>query len=223
MPQPDIFSRLSQQQKQEVTASAQRLTFEKNELLFSQGEVHTAVFVIESGIVRTFYASENGRELTLAYWQPGNLVGTPEVLSEGINQWFGEAVVTCEVLVFKCAMLRSLIERFPLLGIGIIEAMEFKGRWFSETLQRFGTMSVSERILESLYSLGEAYGVRTREGLVLRSIFTHGAIANMVGASRQWVTIELHNLEAKGLIRIGKRSLILLQSDRIKNRLNPNE
>ena len=51
--------------------------------------------------------------------------------------------------------------------------------------------------LESPYSLGEAYGAHTREGLVLRSMFT-----------------TLHNLETKGLVKIGRRSLTLVQPDR---------
>ena len=43
----------------------------------------TAFFSLNSGLIRTFYASPSGREITLAYWKPGNIVGTPTVLGTG--------------------------------------------------------------------------------------------------------------------------------------------
>ena len=63
-----------------------------NETLFAQGERHDGVFLIESGLIRTFYMSPAGREITLAYWQPGNIVGTPQVLGTGTHMWSGVAV-----------------------------------------------------------------------------------------------------------------------------------
>lgn len=49
----------------------------KGQGIFFQGDPHTAVWVIESGRVRTFYTGPSGREITLAYWSPGHFVGGP--------------------------------------------------------------------------------------------------------------------------------------------------
>ena len=64
----------------------------RGKTLFAQGERHHGVFLIENGLIRTFYTSPVGREITLAYWQPGNIVGTPQVLGSGTHMWSGIAV-----------------------------------------------------------------------------------------------------------------------------------
>ena len=205
-----IFEGLTLAQVKIVTACAEIRRLKKHEVLFRQGCAHSGVFIIQSGIIRTYYVAAHGREVTLAYWRSGTLVGTPVVLSEGIHPWSGEAVVSSEVWLFKRCMLRSVVEEIPALALRLIEALEVKGKCFSRIVQMFGTMSVSERIVESLGTLAAVHGTRTPEGILLCSPFTHNAIASMVGASRQWVTMELHNLEKQGIVRLSKRSQILV-------------
>jgi CRP-like cAMP-binding protein len=208
-PQPDLFSSLSPAQANIIRTCSEVWSLDKGDLLFLQGQPHSGVFIIESGIIRTFFVAPKGREITLAYWKPGNLVGTPQVLSDGVHRWSGEAVVATRVLVLKTSTLRSLIAEIPQLALAVIEALEYKGKCFSGMVQMLGTMSVSERILEALRTLADVYGEHAPEGIVLRAPFTHEAIANMVGASRQWVTAELHSLEEKGIVRVSNRSIIV--------------
>ena len=212
---PDLFAGLSDDERRLALAVGRVREFPHNGLVFGQGAHHEYVFVVQSGIVRTFYTAPNGREITLAYWQVGNLVGTPEVLGSGVHQWSGIAVGQTEALAFRSCELRSLIERIPALAIGMIEALEFKGKCFSIIVQMLGTMNVSERLIQLLRTLKEVYGVVDGDTVVIKAPFTHEAIARMVGASRQWVTTELNNLQARGLVRLGKRSLIILRPDLI--------
>jgi CRP-like cAMP-binding protein len=215
-PQPNLFAGLNPRQIEIVTSCAESCRLKKSDLLFMQGSAHNGVFIIQSGIIRTFFVAPKGREITLAYWRPGNLVGTPEVLSDGVHLWSGEAVVPTEVLVLKTSVLRSLIQEIPQLALRVIEALEFKGKCFSGMVQMLGTMSVSERIVEAVGTLMNVYGTREPEGIVLRAPFTHEAIANMVGASRQWVTMELHALEKRGIIRVSKRAIVVMTPERLK-------
>lgn len=209
-PQPNILAGLNPRQVEIVMSCGEIRRVKKSDLLFLQGSAHDEVFIIQSGIIRTFFVAPKGREITLAYWRPGNLVGTPEVLSEGVHPWSGEAVVPTEVLVLKCSTLRSLISEIPQIALGVIEALEYKGKCFSGMVQMLGTMSVRERIVESLRTLANVHGTQAPDGIVLRAPFTHEALANMVGASRQWVTMELHALQKRGIIRIGPRAIIVI-------------
>ena len=64
-----------------------------------------------------------------------------------------------------------------------------------------------------LTNLGETHGTRDKNGIAISAPFTHEVFAQMVGASRQWVTITLDRFQRDGLIRIGKRKTILLKSN----------
>lgn len=211
--QPSLFARLSDSECVLVLERAHRCSLEPAEIVFAQGTFHDGIFLIESGLIRTFYTSLAGRDITLAYWQPGNIVGTPEVFDGGIHVWSGIAVERSEVLAFEGSELRRLVEKIPALGIGLIEALSFKGRCLSMLVQMLGTRSVSERLIELLCTLGELHGVSDQEGITVGPPFTHEVLAHMVGASRQWVTITLNRLQTQGIVRIRKRHLVILREN----------
>jgi len=55
--------------------------------VFLQGDEHTGIWLIEEGVVRTFYAAPSGRQITLAYWTAGHFVGGPEIFGGGQHVW----------------------------------------------------------------------------------------------------------------------------------------
>ena len=208
-----IFARLNQSQREIVFACAELRRFSKGDVVFAQGQPQDGVFVIQAGIIRTYYVAPSGREITLMYWQPGNLVGTPEVVGTNTYRWSGIAVVPTEVLALKCATLRSLVLEMPELALGIIEALEFKGKCFSAVIQMLGTMNVAERLVQALKTIAEIHGQKTDDGIVVGPPFTHEALATLVGASRQWVTTELNNLQRKSVLRIGRRGVVITRPE----------
>jgi CRP/FNR family cyclic AMP-dependent transcriptional regulator len=203
--QPDIFARLSPEQRAKVMGYGKTCRLHDGETLFAQGNCHEGVYLIERG----HYTSPAGREITLAYWQPGNIVGTPQVLGPGLHMWSGMAKGRTEVIAFRGPDLRSLMETMPALAVGLVEALEFKGKCLSALVQMLGTRSVSERLAMLLCTLAEIHGIREEDGVAIGPPFTHEAFAQMVGASRQWVTMTLDRFQGEGAIRIGKRRTVI--------------
>jgi CRP-like cAMP-binding protein len=110
------------------------------------------------------------------------------------------------------------MQAIPQLAIGIVEALEFKGRCLSALLQMLGTRSVSERLSMLLANLAEIHGTDTGEGIAIGEPFTHEAFAQMVGASRQWVTMTLDRFQREGLIRISRCRTVILDPDKLRRR-----
>jgi len=40
--------------------------------------------------------------------------------------------------------------------------------------------------------------------------FTHGDLANLIGATRQWVTVQLSRMQARGVIRYDRGLIVIL-------------
>ncbi len=215
--QPNLFRRLSSAQRERIVRRGHRRPLDSGEMLFTQGTYHDGIFLIESGLIRTFYTSPSGREITLAYWAPGNIVGTPDIFDGGTHVWSGVAVSRSDVLAFDGQDLRKLVEQVPAFAIGVIEALSFKGKCISMLVQMLGTRSVSERLTAVLCTLGELYGVRERDAITIGPPFTHEVLAKMVGASRQWVTITLNRLQKRGILRISKRHIVIVRADLLRS------
>ena len=79
----NFLSRLNAEEYRRVREVGQEQSVAAGESVFCQGDVHSGIFLIESGSVRTFYTGPTGREITLAYWPAGHFVGGPEIFGGG--------------------------------------------------------------------------------------------------------------------------------------------
>ena len=214
--QPNPLAHLSDEDLETVLNRARRCRIKSKHLLFRQGDRHHGIYLIQSGVVRTYYTSPAGREITLAYWQPGNFVGGPDVFEDCIHMWSGITVRDTEVYHLRGPDLRDLMAQIPDLALGMVEALVYKGRCFSSLVQLLGTRSVSGRLSQVLLALCDNYGIPEGNGIVIDVHLTHEDLAHMVGASRQWVTTTLDRLQKKGIIRIRKRQLVILRPDLLR-------
>jgi CRP/FNR family cyclic AMP-dependent transcriptional regulator len=69
-----IFNGLTETELQFLAERAVPRPYNKGELLFTEGDPCSGLFVIESGRVRIFKSSPNGREQVLAVEGPGSSV-----------------------------------------------------------------------------------------------------------------------------------------------------
>ena len=215
---PNLLASLKPPQRDMVLNRGRRRVFDRGRSLFTQGEQHDGLFLIETGMVKVFYTGPSGREITLAYWYPGNFVGGPSVFQRDRHVWTGIAARNTTVIALSAADLRYLVMQIPEFGIGIVDGLSFKGKCYSMLAQMLGTRSIGNRLELLLHSLCELYGVAEHEGIVIRAAFSQQDLANMVGATRQWVTITLNRLQEAGVLLLRKREIVVRRPDLLATR-----
>lgn len=212
-----FLSSLTEAELDRVRDAGRRMTIAEGDPVFSQGETHHGVFLIESGSVKTFYTGPTGREITLAYWPEGHFVGGPEIFGGGVHIWSGVAATDCKVLFVRGSDLRRLIQEIPALAVGIVEGLVAKGKCYSALIHMLGTRSVSQRLAHLILILGDLYGVETDAGFVVGRTFTHEELANVVGSTRQWVTANLDRLAKRDFVAIRDRRLVILDKSGLED------
>lgn len=210
---PPLFEALSYSERETVLKFARRRVFYRGQTLFNQDTPHEGIYLIESGRIRVFYNAPSGREMTLAYWYPGNFVGGPDIFGTSVHVWSGVAATDSSVLHLPGKALRNLAMQIPALGIGLIEGLAFKGKCYSTLVQMLGTRSITERLAQLLLHMVDAYGVDEPDGVLIASAFTHSDLAHMVGSTRQWVTTSLHRLQEQGVVLCRKSKIIVRRPD----------
>src|SRR6266567_8506217 len=219
---PSLVQALSPAERETVVACGRRRVLYRGQTLFSQGARNDGIFLIETGRIRVYYTAPSQREITLAYWHPGNFVGGPEVFGGGVHQWSGVATSNSSVVHLPGKELRKLVTEIPNLAIGLIEGLTFKGKCYSALAQMLGTRSITERLAHLLLHLVELYGVKDADGVLIGAAFTHADLAHMVGATRQWVTISLKRLHEKNVLVVRKSKIIVRRPDVLQDMLGRN-
>ena len=198
---PHLLSGLTPAQVERVTSAGRRLVVHKGERLFSQGQLHDGIHLIESGRIRVFYVAPTGREITLAYWHPGNFVGGPEIYRRGRHTWSGVAMTSSRVLHLPGDALREMVAEIPVLASGLLEALIFKAKCYSALAQMLGTRSATERLASLLLHLVDLYGETADDGAVhVAASLSHADLASMTGVTRQSVTTTLKKLAEAGFV-----------------------
>jgi CRP-like cAMP-binding protein len=210
---PSLFEALTPRERDLVLSHGRRRVIYRGQTLFSQGTTNEGIYLIESGRIRVFYMAPSGREITLAYWNPGHFVGGPEVFGGRTHLWSGIATTNSSVVQIPGKALRGLVMQIPSLAVGLIEGLTFKGRCYSALAQMLGTRSITERLAHLLLHLVDAYGVKEDDGILIGAAFTHADLAHMVGATRQWITISLKRLQDQGVVFCHKSRIVVRRPD----------
>src|SRR5436190_24056055 len=210
---PRLLQALSARERETVLSHGRRRVLNRGQTLFSQGTTPEGIYLVESGRIRVFYNAPSGREITLAYWYPGNFVGGPDIFGTSVHLWSGIATTNGCVVQLPGKALRELVMQIPALGIGLIEGLAFKGKCYSALAQMLGTRSVTERLAHLLLHLVDAYGIKEPDGILIGAAFTHADLAHMVGATRQWVTMSLKRLQEQDVVVCRKSQIIVRLPD----------
>lgn len=212
----NILAALSDDECAALCAAATVRAHAPGAMVFRQGDPHDGIFIILSGQVRSFYAGPSGREITLAYWSPGNFVGGPEMFGQSPHVWSGQAVRHTQVLHVRGAELRRLMERVPRLAVALVEALVSKGKAYSALIHMLGTRSAAERLAQLLLLMADLDGRRTPEGIVIGRTLTQEDLAKMVGSTRQWVTTSLDRFREQGFIAIMPNKIVIADEDALR-------
>jgi CRP-like cAMP-binding protein len=215
--QPSLFKRLTAAEFAAVRLASRVYSAGPNEPVFTQGEIHDGIFLIEEGRVRTFYVGPSGKELTLAYWTPGHFVGGPEVYGGGSHMWSAETMEPTRLMHLPGSAVRYLAETSHSFALCLVDALVAKGKCYSALAQMLGTRSVTARLAQLLLILSEASASRG-ERRIDRKI-THEQLAGIIGSTRQWVTATLTRFQKRGLIHISDDCIEIMQVDVLRREI----
>ncbi len=216
----NFLARLSREQWEAMRRLGSSVSFPVGGSVFFQGDEHKGIWLIEEGIIRTFYAAPSGRQITLAYWTAGHFVGGPELFGGGQHVWSADVTQDCRLLYLPAGAIRGLIESQPSFALCLIEGLVAKGKCYSALVQMLGTRSVVERLTQLLVILGENHGRREGNRLVIERKLTHDQIATIVGSTRQWVTMTLDKFQKQGIITVARQSIVIERYDLLMAHIN---
>ena len=206
---PGLLDSLGEADRARLLAIGGSVLFERDQPVWRQGDRHQGIYVIQSGRVRTFYLAPSGREVTLAYWFPGNFVGGPNIFGDGPHMWSSSASQRTTATFLPSAALRELTLQSAPIAVALLDALAFKAKCYSAMAQMMGTRSATERLERLLVFLVSVYGLEGDDGIMIGASFTHAELASLIGSTRQWVTVQFARLQDKGTLRYNRGIIIV--------------
>lgn len=117
----------------------------------------------------------------------------------------------CTVLAIKPEDFAEILFGTTLERIGPV-LKDTAGRWFKVLARytQYVRLDTRGRLALALGEVAERFGVRDARGLLLPVTLSHSELGELVGASRQHVTMQLREFEREGLLlREGRRLIVV--------------
>jgi CRP-like cAMP-binding protein len=185
---------------------ALKKSFDKNEIIFEEGNLPTHYYQIISGEVKMSNYNDDGREFIQGIFYKEQSFGEPPLF---LNQNYPAnaiAVDNSEVLVLLKSSFMKLLEENSNVSIRIIENLAQRLYYKSVMAAEMSTQEPEHRILK-LIDHGIAYFnfQKDENGYLIN--FTRQQIGDLTGLRVETVIRAIKALEKKGLLKIINRKV----------------
>lgn len=204
-----LFSRLSDQELGKLAEDLGRRTFAKGMIIFHKGSLGQNLYLIESGKVRIFILSENGQEITVNLYGPGDCLGELSML-DGLPRSAGAIAMdnTVSYTLHRDDFLRHL-DACPSMARSILEVITARLRYTTIQAESFAFMDAYSRVAAKLLELADRYGVENN-GIMIDLRLTQTELASWVAVSRESVNKVLGAFRDQGMIDINRGIIVIL-------------
>jgi CRP-like cAMP-binding protein len=195
----ELFAALPEGVLSPLREQATVRTYDRNELLFGQGDASAELFVVQSGRIAIAAKASDGRESVLAVLEDGSLFGELPLFDDAPRVADARALVESQVLVLEYAPVRAVLEEHPEALWYVVRLLTRRLRATDEALADAVFLDVPARTAKRLLELaGDADEFKLP--------VTQEELAAMVGASRERVNKALALFTRLGWIEVKGRS-----------------
>jgi CRP-like cAMP-binding protein len=198
------FSSLDDNLLETVLAVSLKRTFQTGEALFHEGDDNASLHIVESGTVRIFKMSLEGREQVLRLMRPGDSFADVPAFDGGPYPANADAQERSTVLVIPRQPLLQLMRSHPDIALGALATMATRLRHMTGLVEDLSLRRVMGRVANLLL---------TSQAEVQLS---QSQMATMVGTAREMVNRSLNTLADQGVIELQGQQIMILDRDRLR-------
>ena len=168
--------------------------YERGALVYLEGDPAHGLYLVASGAVRVFKASDDGKERDLHHIGPGQSFGDAAAFDGHPTIANAQAMEPSIVFLIRREALLDLIREYPEIGVGVIGALAARLREVNAIAGDLALRPLAARVAGVILRRARTDSAAT--------LPTHQELATMVGTVREVVTRALWHLEASGLVRL---------------------
>jgi CRP/FNR family transcriptional regulator, cyclic AMP receptor protein len=202
-----VFEELSRGDLQQVAAVAVPRRFAGGETVFREGDDSDTCYIVRSGHARALREHQDGRQITLATFGPGDIFGELAMFDKERRSATVEATDDLDVLAILGSDMRALMTRHADIAVKLVISLGRRLRAANERLARQSFQTVQSRVAAVLGQLVEqarTEGAGDHDVLVTT---TQADVAKLAGSSRESASRFLAVLERAGVISQGRGRL----------------
>jgi CRP/FNR family transcriptional regulator, cyclic AMP receptor protein len=186
------FDELDKEMFSAIESIAVTRSYPKNTVIISQGDESDAFYQVLSGSAAALIIHEDGRQIVLARFKPGDFFGEMSCLDGEGRSATVQTKEPTRCLVISRAKFHHMCGENPSLIWALIRNLIRRLRRSTRKIEELAFMNVYGRVTRYLCEM--------QQEEIIEQQLTHQEIAHNVGASREMVSRIMKELAVKGYI-----------------------
>jgi CRP/FNR family transcriptional regulator, dissimilatory nitrate respiration regulator len=193
-----LFEGLSQKQYAELARIAVDRSYQRGQIIFSEGDEGIGFYVLISGKVKVFKLSPEGKEQILHVLEPGEPFGEAAVFAGQPFPAHAETLEKSRIFFFPRAAFIELIKGDPSMALNMLAILSRRLRKFTALVEDLSLKEVPGRLAAYLFYMSEK-----RDGSDdLKLDIAKNQLASLLGTIPETLSRILTKMVRQGLIRL---------------------
>jgi CRP-like cAMP-binding protein len=211
-----LIADLEQSVIQQFAESVEIREVRRRQVLYLPGDPGGAVFLVNGGRVKVSKVTRDGKELTLGYRAPGDIFGEACLIDGGPRQEMAEAVENVMVSEVPRERFEKIVAGNAELGLRLVKMVTLRRLELENNIEKLVFRDVNSKLAELLLKLAAEYGVDDSQGVLVALKITHQEMANLIGSTRETVSLTLAQFKRKSLITNDGRKIIVVDQEGLR-------
>ena len=195
----NLFTDDALEKWRQIYPSLQSVHLSDKGSLYQQGYACPHVFLINEGIVKLSYVTDQGDEWTVALLGRADIIGCLRAESSmDVMEETAKALGDVSLYRFAHHDFKALLSHQPDLSWHFFEMQCIRRHQAESKLLNILAQPVENRIINMLTELAKMFGKRCTHGYALEIHLTQEELADLVGASRPVVSTLMNDLRSRG-------------------------
>jgi CRP-like cAMP-binding protein len=204
-----IFADLEEKELEKIVKLGTRQKHKKGNIVVLEQENGAALFVIITGKVKVVRMDEDGREVILSMFGPGEFFGEMSLLDGMARSASVVATVKAELFMIHRREFLDLLHEFPTVAISLLAELAMRLRKADMQIKSLSLKDAAGRVANVLLMIADDLGIFRKGRVEIEDLPLQQDIANMAGTSRETVSRMLHQFAQEGHVTLKGNTLTI--------------
>ncbi len=205
-----MFSDLSNDELESLSLQKSCILYKKGQTLYYEGTRPMGLFCINSGKVKVFKITSDGKEQILYLAKPGDFLGYKALISEEFYTASATVIEEGAICYIPKTDFLNILNSNPAFFRKMMNKLCEDLGIMEQKLVTIAQKSVRERLAATLLMLKESYGMEGEESTLIDIALSREDLANIIGTATETVIRLLSEFKNQELISLqGKKIKVL--------------
>lgn len=190
--------------------------YHKGEVILRAKDESRGVFYLTSGFVKLYSIAKTGQEFTLIIFKPGDLFPIMWAINNTPNDYFLGAQTAVSLRRAPREDFLEFVKNDPDVFFELTSRMLIRFGGLLTRMEYLVFGNAYNKVASILLICAQRFGAKVGQSVVIGVPLTHGDIANLVGVTRETVSVEMKKMEKEQIIGYLRRLIIIKNMRRLK-------